>query len=75
MRKKFLVKQKYLLILKIKNKMKNLQEMSLEEMLVMEGGVIGVDDIIAGVIVGLTISAIDHWSDIKKGFYDATHNR
>jgi hypothetical protein len=55
--------------------MKNLQEMSLEEMLVMEGGVIGVDDIIAGVIVGLTISAIDHWSDIKKGFYDATHNR
>ena len=37
MRKKFLVKLKYLLILKIK-KMKNLQEMSLEEMRKTEGG-------------------------------------
>ena len=37
MRKKFLVKQKYLLILKIK-KMKNLQEMSLQEMKQTEGG-------------------------------------
>ena len=74
MRKMFFCCKKILLILN-NQKMKNLQEMSLEEMLVMEGGVIGVDDIIAGVIVGLTISAIDHWSDIKKGFYDATHNR
>ena len=41
MRKKFLVKQKYLLILKIKNKMKNLQEMSLEEMRQTEGGNLG----------------------------------
>ena len=40
MRKKFLVKQKYLLILKIKNKMKNLQEMSLQEMRETEGGFI-----------------------------------
>ena len=40
MRKKFLVKQKYLLILKIKNKMKNLQEMSLEEMRQTEGGIV-----------------------------------
>ena len=39
MRKKFLVKQKYLLILKIKNKMKNLQELSLNEMKEVEGGV------------------------------------
>ena len=38
MRKNFLVKQKYLLILKIKNKMKNLQEMSLNEMRKTEGG-------------------------------------
>ena len=38
MRKKFLVKLKYLLILKIKNKMKNLQEMSLDEMRKTEGG-------------------------------------
>ena len=38
MRKKFLVKQKYLLILKIKNKMKNLQEMSLQEMKKTDGG-------------------------------------
>lgn len=38
MRKKFLVKQKYLLILKNKNKMKNLQEMSLNEMKRTEGG-------------------------------------
>ena len=38
MRKCFLVKQKYLLILKIKNKMKNLQEMSLNEMRKTEGG-------------------------------------
>ena len=41
MRKKFLVKQKYLLILKIKNKMKNLQEMSLNEMREVEGGNLG----------------------------------
>ena len=41
MRKKFLVKQKYLLILKIKNKMKNLQEMSLNEMRETEGGNLG----------------------------------
>ena len=40
MRKKFLVKQKYLLILKIKNKMKNLQEMSLNEMRETEGGIL-----------------------------------
>ena len=37
MRKKFLVKQKYLLILKSK-KMKNLQEMSQQEMKQTEGG-------------------------------------
>jgi C4-dicarboxylate transporter len=41
MRKKFLVKQKYLLILKIKNKMKNLQELSLNEMRKIEGGNLG----------------------------------
>jgi hypothetical protein len=41
MRKKFLVKLKYLLILKIKNKMKNLQEMSLNEMRETEGGNLG----------------------------------
>ena len=41
MRKKFLVKQKYLLILKIKSKMKNLQEMSLNEMREVEGGNLG----------------------------------
>ena len=41
MRKKFLVKLKYLLILKIKNKMKNLQEMSLNEMRKTEGGNLG----------------------------------
>ena len=41
MRNKFLVKQKYLLILKIKNKMKNLQEMSLNEMREVEGGNLG----------------------------------
>ena len=41
MRNKFLVKQKYLLILKIKNKMKNLQAMSLNEMRETEGGNLG----------------------------------
>ena len=40
MRNKFLVKQKYLLILKSK-KMKNLQEMSLNEMREVEGGNLG----------------------------------
>ena len=40
MRKKFLVKQKYLLILKSK-KIKNLQEMSLNEMREVEGGNLG----------------------------------
>ena len=39
MRKKFLVKQKYLLILN-NQKMKNLQEMSLQEMKQSEGGIV-----------------------------------
>ena len=41
MRKKFLVKLKYLLILKIKNKMKNLKTMSLQEMRKTDGGFFG----------------------------------
>ena len=38
MRKKFLVKLKYLLILKIKNKMKNLKGMTLNELKNFNGG-------------------------------------
>ena len=56
MRKKFLVKLKYLLILKIK-KMKNLQEMSLEEMRQTEGGNLG---LVVVAIVILWIIANSH---------------
>ena len=41
MRKMFFSETKYLLILKIKNKMKNLQEMALNEMRETEGGNLG----------------------------------
>ena len=56
MRKKFLVKQKYLLILKIKSKMKNLQEMSLNEMRETEGGFLFAAfalGLFGGIIIGL----------------------
>ena len=56
MRKKFLVKLKYLLILKIK-KMKNLQEMSLNEMRQTEGGNLG---LVVVAIVILWIIANSH---------------
>ena len=55
MRNKFLVKQKYLLILKIKNKMKNLQEMSLQEMKETEGGFdFGLFFLVLGVVALVT---------------------
>ena len=60
MRKKFLVKQKYLLILKIKNKMKNLQEMSLNEMRKTEGG-------IAPWLISAEVWIADNWDDLVKG--------
>ena len=66
MRKKFLVKQKYLLILKIKNKMKNLQEMSLQEMKETEGGSIWR---FLGPI-GIAIAVYDALSDMHEGFVE-----
>ena len=62
MRKKFLVKQKYLLILKNKNKMKNLQEMSLQEMRKVEGG-----GEITFKLFGLHIFTVDGVADGVKG--------
>lgn len=59
MRKKFLVKQKYLLILKRK-KMKNLQEMSLNEMRKTEGG-------IAPWLISAAVWIADNWDDLVKG--------
>ena len=61
MRKKFLVKQKYLLILKSK-KMKNLQEMSLNEMREVEGG-----GEITFKLFGLHIFTVDGVADGVKG--------
>ena len=60
MRKKFLVKQKYLLILKIKNKMKNLQDMNkvelnAQELKKTEGGLI----LWTKTIVGYLLSEFD----------------
>ena len=60
MRKKFLVKQKYLLILKIKNKMKNLQDLNLvelnaQELKKTEGGLI----LWTKTIVGYLLSEFD----------------
>ena len=65
MRKKFLVKQKYLLILKSK-KMKNLQEMSLQEMKKTEGGSIWR---FLGPI-GIAIAVYDALSDMHEGFVE-----
>ena len=48
MRKKFLVKQKYLLILKIKNKMKNLKNLNLVELNAQEVKSIDGGDFLAG---------------------------
>ena len=62
MRKKFLVKQKYLLILKIKNKMKKLQEMSLQEMRKTEGGIAGW---LLALVVAAVFVAVDYISDGK----------
>ena len=61
MRKKFLVKQKYLLILKSK-KMKNLQEMSLQEMRKTEGGIAGW---LLALVVAAVFVAVDYISDGK----------
>ena len=60
MRNKFLVKQKYLLILKIKNKMKNLQDLNLvelnaQELKKTEGGLI----LWTKTIVGYLLSEFD----------------
>ena len=60
MRKKFLVKQKYLLILKIKNKMKNLKNLNLvelnaQEVKKIEGGLI----LWTKTIVGYLLSEFD----------------
>ena len=55
----FLVKQKYLLILKRK-KMKNLQEMSLNEMRKTEGG-------IAPWLISAAVWIADNWDDLVKG--------
>ncbi len=71
MRKKFLVEQKYLLILKIKSKMKNLQEMSLNEMRKTEGGYWWVP--VLGYILFETVTnPKSSWESYKKG-YDATN--
>lgn len=59
MRKKFLVKQKYLLILKIKKK-KNLKTMSLQEMRKTDGGFFG------PFRAGLTLAYRSIW-----GMYDS----
>ena len=72
MRKKFLVKQKYLLILKIKNKMKNLQDLNLvelnaQELKKTEGGWWG----LALMAAELLWEAYTDPKDIKKGYHVA----
>lgn len=53
----------------------NLVELNAQEVKEVEGGVIGIDDVLLAVGAGLLISAIDHWSDIKKGARDAWYGR
>ena len=68
MRKKFLVKQKYLLILKNKNKMKNLQEMSLNEMKRTEGGLDPLSWAIIGGLIGSMPYLYDNRDKLIAGF-------
>ena len=67
MRKKFLVKLKYLLILKIK-KMKNLQEMSLNEMKRTEGGLDPLSWAIIGGLIGRMPYLYDNRDKLIAGF-------
>ena len=65
MRKKFLVKQKYLLILKIKNKMKNLKKLNLvelnaQEVKKIEGGIL---DPLSWAIIGGFIGSMPYLYD------------
>ena len=53
----------------------NLVELNAQEVKEVEGGVIGIDDVLLAVGAGLLISAIDLWSDIKKGARDAWYGR
>lgn len=48
-----------------------LSTMTDDEALTIDGGVFGLDDLVVGIVAGLVISAVDHWSDIKKGASDA----
>ena len=72
MRKKFLVKQKYLLVLKIKNKMQNLKNLNLvvlnaQEVKETEGGIIPVI-VLAGWL------AMGACSAVTVGLYYGYHN-
>ena len=73
MRKKFLVKQKYLLILKIKNKMKNLKKMSLNEMKGTEGGLDPLSWAIIGGLIGSMPYLYDNRDKLIAGFKAALH--
>ena len=72
MRKKFLVKQKYLLILKIKNKMKNLKNLNLVELNAQE-----VKEIEGGIIPVIVLAgwlAMGACSAVTVGLYYGYHN-
>jgi len=56
------------------NKM-GLAPMNTFEMQEVDGGIFGWDDLAVALIAGVVISALDHWSDIKKGLSDGLKNR
>jgi len=52
-----------------------MKELEKSELMAVNGGVIGIDDIIAGIIIGCTVATFAHvignWDDFKKGFFGA----
>ena len=53
----------------------NLVELNALESQEIDGGVVGIDDVLLAGTIGFALLAIDNWSDIKKGARDAWYGR
>jgi lactobin A/cerein 7B family class IIb bacteriocin len=52
-----------------------MKELEKSELMEVDGGILGIDDIIAGIIIGCAVATfanvIGNWDDFKKGFASA----
>ncbi|SHM77545.1 hypothetical protein [Flavobacterium xanthum] len=53
----------------------NLVELNAQEVQEVDGGVVGVDDVLLAVGIASAVLIIENWSDIKKGALDAWYGR